>query len=311
MGELYMKKIISIFSVLIFSVVLAACSNGETTKNVEQKKVYKTKIEKISQDHGDWIVSGKTTAPNNTKIIVMPVDSENMYFGENLGTTDDSMGFSKVHQGKFKVFISGIFMRKGDDYTVGETVKVFIGAISNYKTSHVESSLPKKVVSDLQNKLPEVKLTYNQAQVNYLNNVGNDSSDDNESSSDSTEASSSESESSVYDSAEGESNAQNYGYGDFIKSDKWVGQSFHISKAQVLQANEEENGTMLLVYTDDDPSNLYMVLSKETTDAVKDDFVDVQGIFSKRETYETNIGGKNTTPVLIANKITVTGKADY
>ncbi|WP_187330259.1 carboxypeptidase-like regulatory domain-containing protein, partial [Lactiplantibacillus plantarum] len=129
---------------------------------------------------------------------------------------------------------------------------------------------------------------------------------DSDSSSSSSDSSSDASDS--YNATEGENNAEKYTYGDFAKSDDWVGKSYHISKAEVLQADEKDGQTVLLVYTDDDPDHTFMVAYDGKTPAVEDDYVDIQGIFSKRQSYDTKIGGSNTVPSLVASKITVTGK---
>lgn len=113
---------------------------------------------------------------------------------------------------------------------------------------------------------------------------------------------------SSYNATEGENNAEKYTYGDFVKSDDWAGKSYHISKAEVLQADEDDGKTTLLVYTDDDSDHLYMIAYDGKTDAVEDDYVDVQGVFTKRQSYDTKIGGSNTVPALVAKKITVVGK---
>ncbi|KRO28440.1 hypothetical protein DY78_GL002436 [Lactiplantibacillus fabifermentans DSM 21115] len=129
---------------------------------------------------------------------------------------------------------------------------------------------------------------------------------DSDSSSSSNDSSSDTSDS--YNATEGENNAEKYTYGDFVKSDDWVGKSYHISKAEVLQADETDGQTVLLVYTDDDPDHTFMVAYDGKTAAVEDDYVDIQGVFSKRQSYDTKIGGSNTVPSLVASKITVTGK---
>ena len=122
-----------------------------------------------------------------------------------------------------------------------------------------------------------------------------------------TEYKDSDSSSSSNDSSS-ENNAEKYTYGDFAKSDDWVGKSYHVSKAEVLQADEKDGQTVLLVYTDDDPDHTFMVAYDGKTPAVEDDYVDIQGVFSKRQSYDTKIGGSNTVPSLVASKITVTGK---
>lgn len=309
-----MKKFGLFIATTLVALGMVGTSNVSAAKYVakyHQSKIYKTKIKKIkSTDDGDWIISGTSKAPNKAKIIVASANNDDYEFVENSASSDGMGTWAKVKHGKFTAHVNGVTYSK-DTAKSGDTAKVKILAITKYKKDQIDD-LPEKLAKKLK-KIKSTTLTYSASQANYLNSLDDSSSDDDTSidSSSSEESSSETTESTTYDATKGENNARTHSYGEFVKSDSWVGQSYHISKAEVMQAEEEDGQTMLLVYTDDDPDHLFMVAYDGTTDAVEDDYVDVQGIFSKRQTYDTNIGGSNTVPALLAKKITVVGKADY
>lgn len=99
-------------------------------------------------------------------------------------------------------------------------------------------------------------------------------------------------------------------YGDLIKSDKYNGEPYHITKGKVFQADESADGTTLLVYLtdngDDDWDDLILVKYQiGETDAIEDDYIEVFGSLEERTTYETKIGGENTVPTLNASEVKI------
>ncbi|GAT18391.1 integral membrane protein (putative) [Secundilactobacillus silagincola] len=109
-----------------------------------------------------------------------------------------------------------------------------------------------------------------------------------------------------YDATEAAGN--NYSYGELLKSDDYKGESYNITNAQVLQANESGSATELLVYTDDYADEIFTVYYPDTTEAVKDDYVTVKGVLGGREEYDTQSGGSNTVPTIVAQDVSVTGQ---
>lgn len=112
--------------------------------------------------------------------------------------------------------------------------------------------------------------------------------------------------SSDYDATEAASNT--YSYGELLKSDDYKGESYNITNAQVLQASEDGGATELLVYTDDYADEIFTVYYPDTTEAVKDDYVTVKGVLGGREDYDTQSGGSNTVPTIVAQDVSVTGQ---
>lgn len=112
--------------------------------------------------------------------------------------------------------------------------------------------------------------------------------------------------SSDYDATEAASNT--YSYGELLKSDDYKGESYNITNAQVLQASEDGGATKLLVYTDDYAQEIFTVYYPDTTEAVKDDYVTIKGVLGSREDYDTQSGGSNTVPSIVAQDVSVTGQ---
>lgn len=320
-----MKKCRLLIVAALGVAVLGGCSSNQSstaskpsTTVATKKSVYKTKITKIDYDNScDWLVSGKTDAPDGSKIYIIPSDNDDYNESENLASSDGAGTWAKVDDGEFYANVEGITLID-DDAKANDKVGVRIFALSNYKKD-IYSELPTKLLNKAR-KLNTTQLTVSSNQLKYIADLDNKGESDNSTSENSSESSSSSSstsnsesssETTGYDATEGENNARTHSYGEFAKSDSWVGKSYHISKAEVMQAEEENGQTMLLVYTDDDPSHLFMVAYDGTTDAIEDDYVDIQGIFSKRQTYDTSIGGNNTVPSLLAKKITVVGQDSY
>ncbi|MFC6253339.1 zinc ribbon domain-containing protein [Secundilactobacillus hailunensis] len=108
-----------------------------------------------------------------------------------------------------------------------------------------------------------------------------------------------------YDATEAAGNT--YSYGELLKSDDYNGESYNITNAEVLQADENDGATTLLVYTDEYVDEVFKIYYPDTTDAVKDDYVTVKGVLGDREEYDTQAGGSNTVPTIVAQDVSITG----
>ncbi len=107
--------------------------------------------------------------------------------------------------------------------------------------------------------------------------------------------------------SKGESNAQNIQYGELIKSNHYYAKPYSISKGEVLQASESKGMTNMLVYINDDTDQLFEVIIRGKTKAIEDDYVAINGVLDKIYNYDTQSGGSNTVPTIVADKVTVLG----
>ncbi|MHA3850848.1 hypothetical protein ACX1CG_04565 [Lactiplantibacillus plantarum] len=301
-----MKKGLTFLVVVLSLPVLASCGNDTKSLTASSANIVKSSATSDSVNQQNWKLSGTTKAPNGSKIIIYS-DYSSINIAES-----KNVGWAKVKNGKFTAYVDPLTVivdGSENKYTTSKKYKIHIAALSNYSKKKT-TSLSKAAAKAVKKSAKTYTITLSSSQAAYYNSLGDDSSSSkNSSSSNSSSSSDSSSDTSdSYNATEGENNAEKYTYGDFVKSDDWVGKSYHISKAEVLQADEKDGQTVLLVYTDDDPDHTFMVAYDGKTPAVEDDYVDIQGVFSKRQSYDTKIGGSNTVPSLVASKITVTGK---
>lgn len=279
-----------------------ATTHSATAKTTGKTRLFTVKItQNVTTSNNDWKIKGTTDAPDGAKVVAFNTDSDLPIM--TVAQSED-VTYPKVHSGKFEAVIDPINAISANTYRANQSVKLHVVALTNYHkdlTDVVSSKFATEIAADS----PTTKFTLTAGQARYFNSLDDDS--DSSSSSKASSKKKTPSSTGGYSASEGEHNAQTYSYGNFIKSDDWVGKSYHISKAEVLQADESDGQTTLLVYTDDDPDHLFMVVYDGKTAAVEDDYVDIQGVFSKRQTYDTKIGGSNTVPALVAKKVTVTG----
>lgn len=99
--------------------------------------------------------------------------------------------------------------------------------------------------------------------------------------------------------------AKTYKYGELVKSNDHAGEPYVIENAKVLQAQQENGQTALLVYLNDDSTQLILVNYPHKTAAIEDDYVTVKGTLGKLKTYDTQAGGSNTVPTINAKQIKV------
>lgn len=303
--------------ILLSTMLLTGCGNKYAAK-VGNREIYKTNIEKISHsDTGDWILSGTTEAPDDSKILVTTYDKESMDYGSNGSeSTKSPASFAIIQDGKFKVPVDPIELTDSNDQKAGKKTKLLIFAVANYNKKWESAIIPKNIVNKARESQKPETVSISKSQEKYIKDLDKDrSSSKSKNKNNSTEDNSSvkhnsdndSKDSNEYNASEGENNAQTLNYGQLVKSDNFIGKSYHISKAEVLQAEETSGKTLLLAYIDDDPDHLFMILYNGKTQAAEDDYIEVEGILGKREDYKTNIGGSNTVPSMVAKNIVVTG----
>lgn len=294
-----------ILPIILSMVLLTSCGNKYVAK-VGNKEIYQTNIDRVAHDDTcDWVLSGTTDAPDDSKILVTTYDKESEEYGINGSESSKSpTNLGIVQNGKFKVNVDPIEIADLSDQTIGKKTKLLVFAVKNYDRKWVDTTIPKNIVNNARKILQPETVSISKSQDTYIKSLNKH---DTSSKSKDNSNSSKKNDSNEYNATEGENNAQVLNYGQLIKSDNFVGKSYHISKAEVLQAEEQSGKTLLLAYIDDDPDHLFMILYNGKTSAVEDDYIDVQGIFDKREEYKTQIGGSNRVPLLIAQNITVTG----
>lgn len=187
-----MKKTALAIAIAATSLGLAAC--GNKTLSVGKYIIHQVKITSTSISDGDWKISGTTNAPDGAKIAAVSL-SDKVSPNENVSENAD-VGWAKVHDGEFKANISGITAPKSTTPKKGQTTKVVVFAIEDYKKDTTDD-LPSKVVKAAKDKFDTLTLTMNSKQVKYLKSLDDAFGDDDSDTTDLNSNSSSESSSST------------------------------------------------------------------------------------------------------------------
>lgn len=200
-------------------------STANQNATVGNYTIYKTKVTKVSYaGSGDWKISGKTSAPSDTKIIVTPANEGNINYGD---ISAESAGFgdwAKVKKGKFTVLADAVGLSNATKPKAGSKVKVLIFAIKNYKKSWDKSEISTEVVKKAK-PFGTVNLFISKKQARYIASL-----DPHESSSSSSETSSSYSSS----SSENESSqAESSKVDDVVNFESAFNEAVGSSKGQI------------------------------------------------------------------------------
>lgn len=311
-----MKKLLSALSVLFLgALILTGCSKYATKYG--ESEIYEADVTKVSvNDDNEWVLKGKTDAPDGTKIVVTPSDPNSDSFGTVGSESKSGASWAVADEGSFTVVVDPIMI--ADSEKQGAKTKVLVFGITKYHKKWTTTTISKKLVKKAKEEINSKTLTISKSQEKYYESLDDDDDedleddyDDDDFDTDGDTFDDEDIDTDVsYDETEGNKNEQSLSYGQLIKSDNFAGKSYHIGKGEVLQAEEEDGKTMLLVYINDDPDDLFMVMYDGKTDAIEDDYVELEGVLGDREDYDTDIGGSNTVPTMLATKIAVSGREE-
>lgn len=194
-----MKKFKLLTATILGMIALAGCSanqratapntaNSSIARETSTKTIYKTKITSQSYDNScDWLVSGTTDAPDNSKIYVIPSDNHNYSEAENQASSDGAGTWAKVNDGKFKAHINGVTLID-DNAKPNDKINVRVFALPKYKKS-MYSELSKGILTKAR-KLNTVSLTISANQIKYLDSLDDDDNNNSKSSNSSSSSSS-------------------------------------------------------------------------------------------------------------------------
>ncbi|MCM3317190.1 hypothetical protein M3603_11085 [Rummeliibacillus stabekisii] len=115
--------------------------------------------------------------------------------------------------------------------------------------------------------------------------------------------------------AEALKNEEEFPYGMLNKSQKgYKGKPYHITKGHVMQAIEVNGKTFLLVEITNKGYGYYediiAVNFDKKTDAIEGDLIEVYGTLKEKFDYDTQIGGSNSVPAMIADSVKVIEKVN-
>lgn len=169
--------------ILLILVMLARCSSCAQS-NLESKLhddgIYKVEITKVSSEDGDFILKGKTDAPDGSKILAQG----NVDKSENEAESTDYGEYAKVKNHKFSVSIDAGYLSDGD-LKKGQKLKARIFAIKNYSIKFDDHKITKKVQKIISEQIDPITLTVNREISDYYKDDDDDSDEDDNSDSDS------------------------------------------------------------------------------------------------------------------------------
>lgn len=161
--------------ILLSAMLLTGCGNKYITK-VGNKEIYKTNVEKISHnDTGDWVLSGTSDAPDNSKILVTNYDKESMDYGSNSSESAKSpASFAIVQDGKFKVSVDPVGLTDSNDQKADKKTKLLIFAVANYNKKWESVTIPKNIVNKARESQKPETVSISKSQEKYIKDLDKD-----------------------------------------------------------------------------------------------------------------------------------------
>lgn len=189
--------------ILLILVMLARCSSCAQS-NLENKLhddgIYKVEIANVSSEDGDFILKGKTDAPDGSKILAQG----NVDKSENEAESTDYGEYAKVKNHRFSVSIDASYL-SDRDLKKGQKLKVRIFAVKNYSIKFDDHKITKKVQKIISKQIDPVTLTVNSGIADYYKD---DSDEDDDSDSDDSDSGSDKDQSKADDKEEDKSKSE-------------------------------------------------------------------------------------------------------
>lgn len=303
------KQLIGISAIALSSLLLVAC--GQKSVKSGSSTIYDTTVNKTTVSDHEWKITGTTSAPDGAKIIVTPTSKSNLDYGENGATNYDEINWAKVKNGKFTAYVDplDITMSKKS----GNQTKVAVMAVTGYSKKY-DDDVSSKAVSAFTKQFETYKLKMSSSQAKYLKSLGSDDDDtDYDSTSDDSTVSSSESSST---SSTDTTSYQTVTYDQIARNpDDYQDSEVKLS-GQVMQVQNAHNGSVVLLWLNDDPDQLVMVgINKDympdNGNILEDDEITVYGTGDGTQKYDTTSGAKNEVPFVRADATTTdSGKSN-
>lgn len=189
--------------ILLILVMLArcsACAQSNLENKVHDDGIYKVEITKVSSEDGDFILKGKTDAPDGSKILAQG----NVDKSENEAESTDYGEYAKVKNHKFSVSIDASYLSDGD-LKKGQKLKARIFAIKNYSVKFDDHKITKKVQKIISKQIDPITLTVNSGIADYYKD---DSDEDDDPDSDDSDSDSDKDQSKTEDEEKDKSKSE-------------------------------------------------------------------------------------------------------
>lgn len=170
-------------------VILTRCSAcGHSNSHKHSEGIYDVEITKVQSKDGDFILKGKTDAPDGSKILAQGTYTK---LDNEASAVDDN--YSKVSDHKFTMQLDTNDSTK-DEIKRGLKIKVKIFAIEKYSISFKDYYLTKKVRKIITKEIDPVTLTVDSKLADYYIDDEDDSDETDDSDSDDSDNDSADTE---------------------------------------------------------------------------------------------------------------------
>lgn len=162
--------------IVMLMIILARCSScANSNAHQHEGGIYDVEITKVQSKDGDFILKGKTDAPNGSKVLAQGT----LYKDENEASAVDDDNYAKVKDHKFTVQVDTAYLTD-KDIVEGLKVKVKIFAIEKYSSKYDDYNITKKVQKIIAQEIKPTSLTVTKKIADYYVDEDDDSDEDSE-----------------------------------------------------------------------------------------------------------------------------------
>lgn len=179
-----MKNKLGCIGVIVLILLMLArcssCAQSDVDSELHEAGIYKVEITKVQSKDGDFILKGKTDAPDGSKILAQGTYVKE----ENEASAVDDDNYAKVKDNKFTMQLD-THNSTEKEIEKGVKVKVRIFAIEKYSKDFDDYYLTKKVRRIIAKEIDPVTLTVTKKMSDhYVDEDDSDEEDDSDSDSD-------------------------------------------------------------------------------------------------------------------------------
>lgn len=179
-----MKNKLGCIGVIVLILLMLArcssCAQSDVDSELHEEGIYKVEITKVQSKDGDFILKGKTDAPDGSKILAQGTYVKE----ENEASAVDDDNYAKVKDNKFTMQLDTNNSTE-KEIEKGVKVKVRIFAIEKYSKDFDDYYLTKKVRRIIAKEIDPVTLTVTKKMSDhYVDEDDSDEEDDSDSDSD-------------------------------------------------------------------------------------------------------------------------------
>lgn len=179
-----MKNKLGCIGVIVLILLMLArcssCAQSDVDSELHEARIYKVEITKVQSKDGDFILKGKTDAPDGSKILAQGTYVKE----ENEASAVDDDNYAKVKDNKFTMQLDTNNSTE-KEIEKGVKVKVRIFAIEKYSKDFDDYYLTKKVRRIIAKEIDPVTLTVTKKMSDhYVDEDDSDEEDDSDSDSD-------------------------------------------------------------------------------------------------------------------------------